>query len=108
MTKRKSSLQIVAVAFLAAAVLAQNPFPTDQLPAASAGDVIEEEPNGPIDFSQAEEQPDGSLCVVKTKYVEKLEKTQIKECWHQNVTACHETYVTEFKPNQEQVRILQL
>ena len=26
-----------------------------------------------------------------------------QECWHQNVTACHETYVTEFRPNQEQV-----
>ncbi len=39
--------------------------------------------------------------MTKTKYVQKMEKTQIKECWHQNVTACHETYVTEFRPNQE-------
>ena len=46
-------------------------------------EVIEEEPNGAIDFSQAEAQPDGSLCVTKTKYVQKMEKTQIKECWHQ-------------------------
>lgn len=65
--------------------------------------MIEEEPNGPIDFSEAEEQPDGSLCVIKTQYVEKLEKQQIKECWHDNVTQCHETYVTEFKPQQEQL-----
>ncbi len=64
-------------------------------------EVIEEEPNGPIDFSTAERQPDGSMCVTKTKYVQKMEKTQVKECWHQNVTACHETYVTEFRPNQE-------
>ena len=67
-------------------------------------EVIEEEPNGIIDFSQAVTQPDGSMCITKTKYVEKMEKTPVKECWHQNVTACHETYVTEFRPNQEQVR----
>ncbi len=29
-------------------------------------------------------------------------KDQIKECWHQNVTQCHDTYVTEFLPSQEQ------
>ena len=44
---------------------------------------------------------DGSLCIFKTKYVEKMEKEQIKECWHQNVSSCHDTYVTEFKSIQE-------
>ena len=44
---------------------------------------------------------DGSVCVFKTKIVEKLEKQQIKECWHQNVTACHDTSVTQFKAMQE-------
>jgi len=63
-------------------------------------EVIEEEPNGIIDFSQAELQKDGSLCITKTKFIEKMEKTPIKECWTQNVTQCHDTYVTEFKPNQ--------
>jgi len=53
------------------------------------------------DFTNAEPQPDGSLCVIKVKHVQKLEKQQIKECWHQNVTACHETFVTEFKAMQE-------
>lgn len=71
-------------------------FPTNS-------DVIDEEPNGIIDFSEAEPQPDGSLCITKTKYIEKMEKQPVNECWHQNVTACHETYVTEFRPNQEQV-----
>lgn len=65
-------------------------------------DVIEEEPNGPIDFTDAEEQPDGSLCVIKTKYIMKMEKQPVKECWQDNVTQCHETYVTEFRPQQEQ------
>ena len=49
-------------------------------------EVIEEEPNGKIDFSGAVPQKDGSLCVTKVKYLEKLEKQQVKECWHQNVT----------------------
>ena len=66
-------------------------------------EVIEDEPNGIIDFSQAVPQPDGSMCITKTKYIEKMEKQPVKECWHQNVTSCHETYVTEFRPNQEQV-----
>jgi len=53
------------------------------------------------DFSNAEPQPDGSVCVIKVRHVQKLEKQQIKECWHQNITACHETFVTEFKAMQE-------
>jgi len=63
-------------------------------------EIIDEEPNGIIDFSQAVPQKDGSLCITKTKYIEKMEKQPIKECWTQNVTQCHDTYVTEFKPNQ--------
>ena len=35
------------------------------------------------------------------RFVEKMEKQSIKECWHQNVSACHDTYVTEFKAMQE-------
>jgi len=55
------------------------------------------------DFSgqEAVVQPDGSVCIFKVKHVEKLEKQHIKECWHQNVESCHETFVTEFKPMQE-------
>jgi hypothetical protein len=44
-------------------------------------EVIEEEPNGVIDFSQAVPQKDGSLCITKTKYIEKMEKQPVKECW---------------------------
>jgi len=66
-------------------------------------EVIDEEPNGKIDFSKATPQKDGSLCVTKIKYMEKLEKTQVKECWHQNVSQCHDTFMTEFKPIQERI-----
>ena len=44
-------------------------------------DVIDEEPNGVIDFSKAVPQKDGSLCITKTKYIEKMEKQPVKECW---------------------------
>ena len=44
---------------------------------------------------------DGSVCIEKTSFVEKLEREQIKECWHQNITACHFSSVTEFKSMQQ-------
>ena len=44
-------------------------------------EVIDEEPNGKIDFSQAVPQKDGSLCVTKVKYMEKLEKTQVQNLY---------------------------
>ena len=92
-------------AFLFFLVLKTSKADVSQIPARLSPDneVIQEEPNGIIDFSEAVEQPDGSMCITKTKYVEKMEKQPVKECWHQNVTACHDTYVTEFRPNQEQV-----
>jgi hypothetical protein len=58
--------------------------------------------SGMVDFSNAIPGPDGSWCITKTKYVEHMVKDQVKECWHQNVTQCHDTYVTEFLPSQEQ------
>merc|ERR1711935_376513 len=103
-TKRKVDVIIVLMAVITSGSIQVN---ADVLPSTSNlapdNEVIEEEPNGIIDFSSAVAQPDGSLCITKTKYVEKMEKTPVKECWHQNVSACHETYVTEFRPNQEQV-----
>ncbi|XP_040570222.1 uncharacterized protein [Lepeophtheirus salmonis] len=66
-----------------------------------AQELIEEEPNGPIDFTNAEVDENGHLCVVKTKMIETIEKQQVKECWTQNVTQCHDSFVTEFLPMQE-------
>ena len=34
----------------------------------------------------------------QVKYVDHMEQDQVKECWHQNVTQCHDTYITEFLP----------
>jgi len=57
---------------------------------------------GVVDFSNAVPGPDGSWCITKVKYVDHMENDQVKECWHQNVTQCHDTYITEFLPSQEQ------
>ena len=56
--------------------------------------------SGIMDFSNAIPGPDGSWCITKTKYVDHMVKDQIKECWHQNITQCHDTYITEFLPSQ--------
>jgi len=58
--------------------------------------------SGTVDFSNATPGPDGSWCITKVKYVDHMEQDQVKECWHQNVTQCHDTYITEFLPSQEQ------
>ena len=60
--------------------------------AVTENEVIDEEPNGRIDFSKAVEQADGSLCVTKTKYMEKLEKQQVGYRYNHSII---QRYVTE-------------
>ena len=45
---------------------------------------------------------DGRLCVIKDSTVLTLSKDPILECKHKNVEKCHYTYVTFFKPAQEE------
>ena len=45
----------------------------------------------------------GLCCVDKLEEVTSLEKEPILECTHKNTEQCHFTYVTKFKPSQEQV-----
>merc|ERR1711976_404282 len=59
---------------------------------------------GGIDFSGCTEDPETGLCCVeKEEEVTTLKKEPILECTHKNVEQCHYTYVTKFKPSQEQV-----
>merc|ERR1712209_127579 len=59
---------------------------------------------GGIDFSGCQEDPETGLCrVEKEETVTSLEKEPILECTHKNTEQCHYTYVTKFKPSQEQV-----
>merc|ERR1712098_124323 len=57
---------------------------------------------GGIDFSQATRTADGRLCVIKQDKVETLSKDPILECKHKDVEKCHYTYITTFKPAQEE------
>jgi len=62
------------------------------------------EVQGGVDFSTAELDPStGLMCVFKEIEVDSLEKEPILECTHQNVEKCHYTYITQFKPTQEQI-----
>merc|ERR1711970_454944 len=59
---------------------------------------------GGVDFSGCQTDPDTGLCCVdKEKTVTSLEKEPILECTHKNTEQCHYTYVTQFKPSQEEV-----
>ena len=61
------------------------------------------DPSG-VDFIGCQEDPDTGLCCVeKIEQVTTLQKDPILECTHKNVEQCHYTYVTEFKPSQEEV-----
>jgi len=57
---------------------------------------------GGIDFSQGTRTEDGRLCVIKEETVDTLSKDPILECTHKNIEQCHYTYITFFKPTQEQ------
>ena len=57
---------------------------------------------GGVDFSQATRTADGRLCVVKEESVETLAKDPVLECKHKDVEKCHYTYITFFKPSQEE------
>jgi len=59
---------------------------------------------GGVDFSNCVTDPDTGLCCVdKLSEVTSLEKEPILECTHKNTEQCHYTYVTQFKPSQEEV-----
>merc|ERR1711971_143429 len=59
---------------------------------------------GGIDFSGCQEDPETGLCCVEKEEEDTtLKKEPILECAHKNVEQCHYTYVTKFKPSQEQV-----
>ena len=75
--------------------------PSDE-PDVSHLDADDPDFSGVVDFSNAVPGPGGSWCITKTKFVEHMVKDQVKECWHENVTQCHDTFMTEFLPSQEQ------
>ena len=60
-------------------------------------------PGGAINFTKGIRNDKGLLCVVKEGIVKSIAKDPILNCVHRNVEKCHYTYVTYFRPNQEEV-----
>ena len=59
---------------------------------------------GGVDFSGCQTDPETGLCCVeREEEVTSIEKEPILECTHKNTEQCHYTYVTQFKPTQEEV-----
>jgi len=59
---------------------------------------------GGVDFSGCTtDQETGLCCVEKEETVTSIEKDPILECTHKDTEQCHYTYVTQFKPSQEEV-----
>ena len=57
-----------------------------------------------VDFSLAVFDPEvGKMCVTKEEEVSSTERQRVLECTHKSVEQCHYTYVTQFKPSQEEV-----
>merc|ERR1711997_1126684 len=64
----------------------------------------EEPPAVGVDFSSCVADPESGLCCVeKEETVTTIEKEPLLECTHKTVEKCHYTYVTEFRPVQEEV-----
>ena len=60
-------------------------------------------PSGGIDFTGCSVDPSsGMCCVLKEEQMTTLEKDPILECRHTTVQRCHYTYVTQFKPAQQE------
>lgn len=57
---------------------------------------------GGVDFSQAERQADGRMCVVREEEVETVESRPVLACSHREEQQCHQTYVTFFTATQEE------
>jgi len=68
----------------------------------SARDNSQSTPGG-VDFSQAVRTDDGRLCVIKEESIETLSKDPILQCTHKQKEKCHYTYITYFKPAQEEI-----
>ena len=58
-------------------------------------------------FSGCVEEPDGRCCIVLESDPAEASEVQVSEpelsCVHRNVSTCHYTYVTVFRPHQEEV-----
>jgi len=61
-------------------------------------------PAGGIDFGGCETDPEtGRCCITKEEQISTLKKDPVLECTHKDVEQCHYTYVTQFRPTQQEL-----
>merc|ERR1711892_755799 len=58
---------------------------------------------GGIDFSTATMNEDGALCVTREDFIETVINDPVLECSHEEEEKCHLTYVTFYKPGQQEI-----
>ena len=75
----------------------------EQIPKVQDNEVVTLEKG--IDFSQATRNSEGKLCILKEQMVESVVRQPKMQCTHRQVEKCHYTYVTQFVPSQEEVKI---
>ena len=61
-------------------------------------EIVKTNETGLLDFSQAERDEEGRLCLPRTEYIDSVVKEPVVECVHKSVEKCHYTYVTQFTP----------
>lgn len=61
-------------------------------------------PKGGIDFSGCtNDKETGQCCITKESQITGVRKDPILECSHRDTEQCHYTYVTQFRPSQEEI-----
>ena len=73
--------------------------PESTLPSVSASTRVQ----GGIDFSTATTSADGSLCVTREDTIETVVNDPVLECSHEEEEKCHLTYITYYKPTQNEI-----
>ena len=58
---------------------------------------------GGIDFSTATVNEDGALCVTREDMIDTVINDPVLECSHEEVEKCHLTYITFYKPGQQEI-----
>ena len=58
---------------------------------------------GGIDFSTATVSEDGALCVTREDTIETVVNDPVLKCTHEEEEKCHLTYITYYKPGQQEI-----
>merc|ERR1711962_38480 len=85
-------------------LLVRADIPSNDVTTKQDDEIVVEVVQGGLDFSECErDYSTGLCCLDKDVPGQVLEKEPILECTHKDVEQCHYTYVTRFRPQQEEL-----